>query len=180
VTLKARGRLIILLVGPKGAGKSHVGREIRNVFGVTFLRVEGIWQKLKSERSDSNWADYLRTGKMRCVEAIKPEPSTTGSVVVESTGFQDAFDDYVAEMRAMAQVILVRIQAKPQTCLERVKTRDQSLHLNVSDEMVSSINLKSEILVRDCDIVLNNDQFLSAAAIDEGLSGLIFGAKSTS
>lgn len=58
----------------------------------------------------------------------------------ESLGLGSAFDGMLVGLRAELDVVLIRVAADPDRCLRRVRTRDASKHLEVSDERVASIN----------------------------------------
>ncbi|MFN3350806.1 AAA family ATPase [Pseudorhodoplanes sp.] len=40
---------IVLLVGPKGSGKSYIGTELARQFLVRFVRIEAVWQDIQHE-----------------------------------------------------------------------------------------------------------------------------------
>lgn len=56
--------MFVLLVGPKGSGKSHIGRVLERRLGVHFFHVEPLWMayyaECKSKRQAPSIADGIR------------------------------------------------------------------------------------------------------------------------
>ena len=71
-------KTVILLIGPKGAGKSHIGSVLGRETGIRFLRVEPIWLMHQGE-AYSAVVDVIT----REVEALFAQADV---VVLESLG----------------------------------------------------------------------------------------------
>ena len=136
----------MLLIGPKGSGKSYIGALIDRVFGIPFIRVED-WAKVVKRDRHVDDEGYLREVFGVIEAGIRERLAVHGQLVFESTGLTPYFDAMLANLQRDFPVITIRIEADPDTCLARVKHRDQSLHIDVSDAHVQMIN--EQVLARD-------------------------------
>lgn len=128
-----------ILIGPKGAGKTFIGSLLQQELGIPFLRVEDIALSVKRERSHQD-ESYVREVFEAIERAVRERLRTTHELVIESTGLTPAFDAMLARLEQDLSVNLVRVRAGAELCLSRVKRRDQSLHVDVSDAHVQQIN----------------------------------------
>ena len=76
-------------------------------------------------------------------------------MIIESTGTYD-FKSFLNDLQDKYNVKLIKIFAEPDICLKRVKMRDQSLHVNVSDDIVIDINKKAFLVKLDFDLEIYN------------------------
>ncbi len=82
-------------------------------------------------------------------------------IVFESTGLTSSFDEMVERLKNEFAVIMIEIQANDKLFLHRVKTRDQSIHVDVSAEQVRHLNRRVRIKNIKTDFSLdNNDKTL--------------------
>lgn len=69
--------MFILLVGPKGSGKSHIGRIIERRLGVHFFHVEPLWMayhaQCKSLGRKPTVAEGIRAVHPKIAEALSEE-----------------------------------------------------------------------------------------------------------
>jgi shikimate kinase len=130
------GPVIIVLVGPKGAGKSYLGQRMRDDLGLNFLEVERIWVELKSEGelSDKSFADEgTRRVLARIANALNTNPA---AVIIESTGAAPWFHGFLRQLQDLATVEFVKVTAPIEICLQRIEQRDSSIHLPASRELI--------------------------------------------
>ncbi len=64
----------------------------------------------------------------------------TDELVFESTGLTEYFDEMLLNLQSDFKVITINVDCDPDICLRRVHSRDQSIHIDVSDEEVNEIN----------------------------------------
>ncbi len=156
--------MILVLVGPKGCGKSHLGRMLEAEFDIHYLRLEEIWQELKTCRLDFLSQDYIREGRALTIEAIRAALQN-GSVCIEASGVANDWAEYVAELRLLATVIFVRVTSSLEACRIRARDRDQSLQVVIDQDLFESINRQSLDVQMDWVATLNNEPFLSQAEL---------------
>lgn len=130
---------IYLLIGAKGSGKSFIGSLFQKYFDIEFLRVENWVLHLKKGRSlfDEN---YIQENFKIIEQNIRKHLDTLDCLVFESIGLTEYFDVMLASLRTDFFVTTIGIKADEGVCLERVRTRDTSIHINVSDEQLEIIN----------------------------------------
>ena len=86
----ADNKIIYLLIGPKGSGKTFIG-SLFNQYGVEFVRVEDWAKEVKGSRdvTDKSYIDEI----FRLIEELLTEKMhQTDRIVFESTGLTDSFD----------------------------------------------------------------------------------------
>jgi predicted kinase len=146
---------IIILVGPKGSGKTFIGTLIQKETGIHFLRVEDIWLSLKSERLSN---DYIIEGFNLVRQNIDQLLTSNNIIIIESTGTSEHFFNFLDNLRSLYEVKLVKIVASPDVCVNRIRFRNSSLHVPVSDDMLSLINqaaLKTDLMY---DLIIDNEK----------------------
>jgi shikimate kinase len=123
-------KTVVMLIGPKGSGKTHIGTVLEKRAGLKFLRVEMIWLRL-GEGQD---------GWQAVEEAVDSCLERSDSVVIESLGVTEGFERMRASLGRRYRIRYVRVAAPPAVCLERVRGRDSRDHIAVSDEKVEEYN----------------------------------------
>ncbi|MGF3104807.1 AAA family ATPase [Rossellomorea sp. DUT-2] len=132
-------KTIYLLIGPKGSGKSFIGTLMDQKFGIPFIRVEDWAKKVKKDRQIDN-EDYLSDVFSAIEKGIRHALDMHDKIVFESTGLTPYFDQMFESINRDFSVVTIGVHANHERCLHRVKSRDQSIHINVSDEQVNEIN----------------------------------------
>lgn len=132
---------IFLLIGQKGSGKSFIGSIFDKHFKIQFVRVEDWAKKIKQERAVDNEA-YLKQVFEEIEKGIRDCLSQTNKLVFESTGLTEHFDRMLLSLRKDFRVTTIGIKADSNLCLKRVKSRNQNIHINISDNQVNMINEK--------------------------------------
>jgi predicted kinase len=136
-------KTIVLLVGPKGAGKTHLGTRLEREAGIPFVRVEPIWLTLAgTERHDA--ATFDAAGQQRVLAAVASKLQGFPRVVLESTGTAPWFESFLAKLGSLGRVVIIRVRAPAALCLSRVRSRDGQDHIPVSDERILEINAIAE------------------------------------
>jgi|WetSurMetagenome_2_1015567.scaffolds.fasta_scaffold1085828_1 shikimate kinase len=132
-------KIINILIGPKGSGKTFIGLLLQEKLNVPFLRTESLFLQIKSER---NYLDtgYIRDGFALVEKEIRNILAASDEVIIESTGAAPQFDEMLGNLRKQFHVRLIKISADLDKCLERVKIRDKSIHIDVSDDNITMIN----------------------------------------
>lgn len=168
----AASRSVLVLVGPKGGGKTHVGALINKELGVRFLRVEPIF--LENMRSSHLTGTALdEEGYSKVFAEVHSVLTRESRVIIESTGASDAFPAFLHALRARYEVMLVAIRAPPERCLERVRSRDHTMHIPVSDDRVAEINARAAMVRLPWDLEIDNGGPASADVILDQIRSLL-------
>ena len=148
-------KLIVILVGPKGSGKSHIGSVVASLEeDVCFCSVELLWKSLPcpatlkdyilSGTIDSDVASYFKRGNALVLQEMKKLSLSYSAIVMESVGGETlALLLEELESQTNFKVILIRVEAPLSLCLKRVQERNQSLHIAMNVELVERVNRKS-------------------------------------
>ena len=163
---------IICLVGLKGSGKSTIGTALQNDYGIRFIRVEHIWLELAEQAKILGQAD-LSEGFRRQTESLLTELGNHSVLCFESTGTTDEFIPMIEKLKKSAKVFLVRIIASPELCIKRVRSRDPSMHVNVSDMQLDEINEEAQKVSLLWDMEVNNDGTVAMTETGRRISQLL-------
>jgi len=145
---------VIILLGLKGSGKTYIGTLIQKEFGIKFLRVEDIWMNLKQNR----FTDEYETEGFRSVEhEIDKQLIDSDQITIESIGTTESFQSFLNSLHSKYKLKLIKIEASPDTCLERIKSRNASLHVPVSDYTIEKINQEALGVDLEFDLVIDNE-----------------------
>jgi shikimate kinase len=167
-------KTIYILIGPKGSGKSYIGTLMDQYLGIKFIRVEDIWLKLKKEKNFKSEKEYYQNihsfykeGTKKVIETISKTLETNNSVVIESLGIGTQFGELLTTLQELGKTVLIKIVAEEYICLERIKKRDQSIHIAVSDNKVLEINEEARKVSLPFDFKIQNDHQKKEDIIDK-------------
>lgn len=152
-------KTVIMLIGPKGSGKTHIGTVLEKLNGVIFLRVEPIWLQLLA--GEDGWAVVENAVDGSLVES--------DVVVIESLGGSAGFEGLRQNLEDKYCIKYVRVVAPLDVCAERVRSRDSKDHIPVSDDKVDEYNRVAASVSLPWDLELANDPPLSDDAILESI-----------
>lgn len=168
---------IILLVGPKGSGKTTIGRVLERERGVHFIEVERIAQRVLAGSGGTIDEDYAK----RALEAIAAEVERVsaehGLIVLETTGASQHTSWFVELLSSRYRLHLVRVRARAQTCADRIATRDSSRQVDVPRELVEAMHARTEALELPFDVEVDNDSPLAEARILQVFEPLLQSAR---
>ncbi len=126
---------LYILIGPKGSGKSHIGELVERRLGIPFFRVEPVFMDIRRGRAPDD-PDYIREGFGLAEEMIRRMLAKHEEVRNSSTGAAEEFRNMLERLRDAARLLPIRVDAPFDLCLERIRSRDQSLQIPVSDDMI--------------------------------------------
>jgi shikimate kinase len=121
---------LYMLIGPKGAGKTHIGTLVARYTDIQFIRVEPIWLNLRE--GEEGWS--------KVEQIIDMTFETHQKVMIESLGAGEGFRRFYASLASKYPIKMIRVVANLTTCLWRVQNRDSADHIAVSDDRVVEYN----------------------------------------
>ena len=148
-------KTVIMLIGPKGSGKTHIGSVLEKTTNIPFLRVEPIWLSLTA--GQDGWYEVER--------AIQDHLVENDMVFIESLGVSEGFERLRNKLQRKYAIKYVKIRALPETCLERVRNRNKADHISVSDDNVEQYNRFAAQVSLPWELEILNDPPLSEEEI---------------
>ena len=142
-------KTLFMLIGPKGSGKTHIGMLVNQHTDITFLRVEPIWMSLKPDED----------GWIKVEAAIDAMFQKQDMVMIESLGIGEGFAKFHAILVEKYSIKMIRVYADLEICFTRVKTRNNSEHIAVSDDKVAEFNKIASAVTYDWDLEIINNEF---------------------
>ncbi len=130
---------VIVLVGPKGAGKTTIGALLADTLGIHFLRVEPIFLAVRESLGPSH-PDNERRGFQAVLESLRGALALHDTICFETTGASAYLPWLLSELAGVAIVLPVHVLVGPEQCLPRIRGRDGALHIPVSDDQIERIN----------------------------------------
>lgn len=149
-------KTVYVLIGLKGSGKTYIGNLLSKRLAIPFLRVEDIFLKIKTENPLED-QDYISTGYKNVEAAIRNILSNFNEVTIESTGIASQFNEMILRLRHDYIVKLIKVEANPELCFKRVKNRNISDHINISDDGLIEINKRARLIILNFDLILLNE-----------------------
>ncbi|MDP3868083.1 AAA family ATPase [Phenylobacterium sp.] len=164
---------VIVLVGPKGAGKSTIGRRLEAGLGALFVDVEAISKRVLTEMGGVIDEAYARRVFAGTVAELERLSEAHPVLTIETTGASEATGDFLAELRSRFHVVFVRVRASQPTCLARIRSRDQTAHVAVSPAMVAEMHRRSDALQLDVALEIENEDGADLDGIVSALRPLL-------
>jgi shikimate kinase len=164
---------IIILLGPNGAGKTTIGRILEKEFNCIFLSLEEFflnryptYEAYREHREEAYQAfEALVRLTLDCVD----EP-----VIFEEIGLSAAAQTLIGHLQQTYRVILVKVIASEQLCIQRVADRGTDTNFPKPPEMVRKVHARflTEVANRySFDVEIVNER-LSEADICKQLRSL--------
>ncbi len=164
--MASRRAQLLVLVGPKGAGKSEIGRMIESRFNAHFVDVERIAIRVLRSMGGIIDETYARRAFEDITHAIRAVETDHAAIVIETTGASDETVGFLDRLSSRYEVCLIKIGASAETCAERVRTRNQSKQISVSDDLIRTMHARSEALALPWNIEIDNDRKCSVDEIE--------------
>lgn len=140
-------RTLYMLIGPKGAGKSHIGALVNRHTPIRFLLVEPLWLSLQP--GEDGW--------QKVEAAIDALFEAHPAVMIESLGAGDGFRAFHARLAQKYRIKMIRVMADLDTCLARVQARSRADHIPVSAEQVRAYNRLAAEVTYAWDLQIDNN-----------------------
>ena len=141
-------RVLYILIGPKGSGKTHIGMLVHRHTNIHFVRVEPIWLSLAP--GEDGW--------QKVEDAIDAAFLTHDHIMIESLGAGEGFLAFYHSLRAKYEIKMIRVYADLNTCLQRVRTRSSADHIPVSDDKVAEYNCIAAEVTYPWALEIDNNQ----------------------
>lgn len=164
---------LLLLVGLKGVGKTFIGSLLEKHLDVKFLRVEPIFLELMRLEPELAGIDLEKRGFQIVLDKLDELAQVNDTLCIESTGTAHTFLQFLTALSQGFRVLIIRIQAPFNTCIERVMTRDKSLHIPVSDDRLREINERALLVNLTWDLEINNSEFEDEDVIVESVKNIL-------
>jgi RimJ/RimL family protein N-acetyltransferase len=130
---------VLLLVGPKGCGKSTLGRLLARTYGFAHVEPETVWLEHPEHRSEhAEASSFERAGFLRVADAIGAALRTNDVVVTDTTAASAETPVLVAALRSLGELRVLRVRASEATCLSRIAARDAAKQSITPEELVSA------------------------------------------
>jgi len=146
---------IFILMGPKGSGKSYIGRLIQRRLGIKFILIEKIFKRIQRERAVLN-KSFLKEGYALVGQKINKTLENTDALVFESTGAFPFFKTLLSRLTRHRNVKLIYLDVPFGICLKRIKARSQRNHLAMSAETIRNVYQKNKKLKYKYDLYIKN------------------------
>ncbi|NUQ79294.1 MAG: nuclear transport factor 2 family protein [Polyangiaceae bacterium] len=158
--------MFVILVGPKGSGKSHIGRILEARLGVHFFHVEPLWLAYHRDCKAAERQPMIAEGIARVHPLLARALAQHPHVCVETTGASSEILDALLSLRPRSEIVIARVTAPLELCLHRISTRDQTDQIPLETETVRKVYALSESLSHESDITLNNMQLTEQEIVE--------------
>lgn len=163
---------VFILIGPKGSGKTYIGKLLEKKLKITFINVEALLIKY-IEENDLTTDKLNRHGFDIEEQEIDRVLSEENSVIFDATGASIYLPSFLESLGTKYLVKYVKIFCPNEVCFKRVKARVSSEQFKVSDELVLEINNRAKDLVLNWDLIIDNTSFKSSDDITAEFLGIV-------
>lgn len=176
--------MLILLIGPKGSGKSHIGRLLESSMGIHFFHVEPLWMKYYQDCKNMGQEPVVAKGIERIHPAILASLREHQYVCVETTGASQEILNDLLNLDSPDPPLLVKVNAPLSLCLKRIAARDPMHQIPSNIEIIHRSYDLSQHIDLPFDVVFLNEsltteqilepfrQILSPGKLPRTISGL--------
>ncbi|NJP19093.1 MAG: ATP-binding protein [Hydrococcus sp. CRU_1_1] len=164
---------LLLLVGLKGSGKTFTGSVLEKYLDVKFLRIESIFLEVLQREPELAGILLEQRGFQIVLEKLDDLAQSHSILCIESTGTAHTFPELLAALHQAFRVFMVHLITPPDTCINRVMTRDVSVHIPVSDHRLKEINERALLVDLPWDLEIDNSEFQDETAIVESVKRLL-------
>jgi len=144
-------RTVFALIGPKGAGKSFLGRLAERQLGIAFADVEALALSMRSEERSAPYAIYSRVA-----QRVGKLAALGRDVSIDLTGASPDTARLLAQLEKTFTLRLVKVTAPLEECLRRIAARDPTRHLPADEAMIRKVHDLFTALTLDFDLVIEN------------------------
>ncbi len=138
----------------------YIGSILEQEVGLKFLSVEKLGLE-NIQKSKLTGEELIIDGFHQEEAAIDKMLQSDNAVSFESTGVHPYLQNMLASLRIKYNVKLIKIYAPLGKCYERIKCRDQSLHIPISNSLLKKINESAEKVIFNWDLELDNSKKLT-------------------
>jgi shikimate kinase len=131
--------VFVVLVGPKGSGKSHIGRILERRLGVLFFHVEPLWMTYYAECRASGRQPSIAEAIPRVHREIAGALLTNRHVCVETTGASPEILNDLLSLHPPSRTLVVKVLAPLEQCLARIAARDQTTQIPMDAESIREV-----------------------------------------
>jgi shikimate kinase len=164
---------LLLLVGLKGVGKTFIGSVLEKHLGVKFLRIEPIFLELMRREPELVGIEREKRGFQIVLDQLDRLAQEHSNLCIESTGTALTFSELLTALHQGFRVLIIHIKAPIKICIERVMTRDQSVHIPVSDHRLREINDLALLVNLPWDLEIDNSEFQDEDVIVEYVRNIL-------
>jgi shikimate kinase len=164
--------MFVVLFGPKGSGKSHIGRVLERAFGVLFFHVEPLWMDYHAECRAAGREPSIAEGIARVHPRIADALRTHRHVCVETTGASPEILTDLLSLEQPSNTLVVRVTAPLELCLERIAVRDQSNQIQMDMQSIRKVHALSVSALVDPAFTLENTALSEEEVVSRFASAL--------
>jgi shikimate kinase len=155
----ARAKAVVL-VGPKGAGKTTIGRMVEAALGARFVDVEAVAKRALAEAGGAIDEAYARRAFGMILEEVEAAARGAPAVVLETTGASAETPRFLAALRERFETVLVRVTASHAVCERRIQ---------VGPDLVREMHARSLALSLAWDVEIDNEAGVGEAEVVRAL-----------
>ncbi|WP_028314883.1 hypothetical protein [Desulfatibacillum aliphaticivorans] len=157
-------KTVYILLGPKGSGKSHIGRLMESRLGIPFLLTEDIFLQFQKQGLETQ--DVYKAGFVETAKTIERLLKTKYALAFESTGASPLFFELLESLRLQFDIKLIAVSASAKVCLTRIRSRDAGVHMPADDALIEKVHRISSGPALDYDLIIRNENLRESEIVE--------------
>lgn len=149
-------KLLVVLTGPKGCGKSHIGRVLDSRLGVSFVDVEPLWAGYYSACKANGRAATPQEGIALIIPVLLRDLESRDHVSIETTGAAPEIVERLLGAWPRSDTLVAHVRAPLDLCLKRIAARSPSAHIPVDEIDIRAIHELSLAASSRADLIVDN------------------------
>ena len=165
-------KTVVILIGPKGAGKTTIGKLLAEKIKARFLDVEMLLMEYCSKHSVEP-SEIPRHGYEIEYEEISKILSTEKMVIVESTGSSEFLVEYIKSIKLNYNLVPIKLESSYEVCLNRIRLRGNETNFEVSEKVIKNIYTKTANFNMNWAAIINTETDYDISEIGDKIAQLV-------
>jgi len=148
--------MFLILLGPKGSGKSFIGSLLEERLGIRFVAVEPLWKAYFRRCAAAGTPPDIGAGIGVVHPLICRALAEFQHLAVETTGASGPILADLLNLAPRDQTLIIRVRAPIALCLSRIASRDPAAHIPVDEATIRQAHALSEAVDIAPDLEISN------------------------
>jgi len=159
-------KTVYILIGPKGSGKTYIGKLIEKELNIKFLDVEPYFLVFSEDYKNIKKNSFNESWKKIEIE-LSRQLEHIDKIIFESIGTFYSFKNFLKRLLKKYNVKLIKINTSLELSLKRIENRDNSNHVKMNKDIIKNINNIAIIEEYPYNLIIDNENSSDKKIVDK-------------